>query len=386
MAIEGVILDVDGTLVASNDAHAQAWVEAFSTYGYEIPFEQVRPLIGMGGDQVIPRLVSALNDQEGEGKQIADRRQELIINKFGAELAPTKGARELVEKLQANGLHLIIGSSATEQEMALLLKVAQVEHLIPEVTTSSDAEASKPEPDIVKAALAKAHLQPDRTIMLGDTPYDIEAAGKAGVGVIAFRTGGFSDQQLQGAIAIYDDPADLLLRYDTSPLATTVPTVTTTTSKTMMSDPSTNEFVATLSEPPTSDPVVIASDPAPDTSTLMLSGSSTNESVEESWRSIQAQTTTFFENALSSVTTFFQNNRQLLTTLGWIFLALLGARLLLGALDAFDDIPLVTPILKLIGFVYVVRFAWRYLIRKSDRQELVQMLDRAKAEVFGSKS
>lgn len=218
MALSGVILDVDGTLVLSNDAHAQAWVEAFAAYDYEISFEQVRPLIGMGGDQVIPRLAPELNDKEGIGKQIADRRKELILTKFGSQLSPTKGARALVQKMQNEGLHLVIASSATEQEMEILLKMAQVDDLLHEFTTSSDTEESKPEPDIVEAALSKARLTPDRTVMLGDTPYDVESAAKAGVGVIAFRTGGFSDEQLSGAIAIYDDPADLLAHYERSPL------------------------------------------------------------------------------------------------------------------------------------------------------------------------
>lgn len=219
MPLEGVLLDVDGTLVLSNDAHAQAWVEAFADYGYEIKFEKVRPLIGMGGDQVIPKMVSELNSEEGVGKQISERRKELIINKFSADLVCTNGSRELVEKMKDAGLHLIIASSATSQEMDVLLKIARVEDLIPEHTTSSDAENSKPAPDIVEVALQKADLEADKAVMLADTPYDIESAGKAGVGVIAFRTGGFSDEQLSGAIAIYDDPADLLRQYDQSPLA-----------------------------------------------------------------------------------------------------------------------------------------------------------------------
>lgn len=348
MAIEGIILDVDGTLVLSNDTHAQAWIEAFAAYEYEIPFEQVRPLIGMGGDQVIPRLVAELNSEQGVGKQIADRRKELVVNKFGAEVAPTSGARELVQKMQDDGLHLIVATSATEQEMELLLKVAQVDDLISEFTTSSEAEASKPEPDLVEAALSKANLQADRTVMLGDTPYDIESAGKAGVSVIAFRSGGFSDQQLQGAIAIYDDPADLLRHYETSPLAASVPLDITASSESMM----------------------------PDTSTT--------ESAAEAWRSIQAKTTTFLEKARSYTPAFFKNNRQLLTTLGWILLAFLGTKVLFAGLDAIDDIPLVTPILKLIGLVYVLRFVWRYLIREQNRQELMQALNRAKTELLGN--
>jgi HAD superfamily hydrolase (TIGR01509 family) len=219
MALEGVILDVDGTLVLSNDAHAQAWVEAFADCGYEIPFETVRPMIGMGGDQIIPKLVPGLNNEEGVGKQISSRRKELVLNKYCPQLVAANGSRALVEKMRADGFHLIVASSASSQELEVLLEIARVKDLLPETTSSNDAESSKPAPDIVGAALNKAHLAPDRTVMLGDTPYDIESAGQAGVGVIAFRCGGFSDEQLADAIAIYNDPADLLQHYDQSPLA-----------------------------------------------------------------------------------------------------------------------------------------------------------------------
>ncbi len=221
MAIQGVILDVDGTLVLSNDAHAQAWVEAFAAFGYEVKFEQVRSLIGMGGDQIVPKFAPGLSGKEGKGKEIADRRKELIINKFGSNLAPTSGARQLIEKMREEGLRLFIASSATSEELSVLLKAAQADDLLSqdEATTSSDAENSKPEPDLVEAALSKIGMQPDQVVMVGDTPYDVESARKAGVGVIALRCGGFDDSQLQDAIAIYDDPADLVAHYDHSPLA-----------------------------------------------------------------------------------------------------------------------------------------------------------------------
>jgi HAD superfamily hydrolase (TIGR01509 family) len=222
MALAGAILDVDGTIVLSNDAHANAWVRAFADYGYEVSFDQVRPLVGMGGDRIVPQLAPGLNSEEGAGKKIADRRKALILNEYGDRLSPTKGARDLVKKMQSEGLRLIVASSATTQEMDLLLKVARVNDLLPDFVTSDDAKASKPNPDIVEAALRKAHLSPEQTVMLGDTPYDIESAGKAGVGVIALRSGGFSDRVLEGAIAIYDDPADLLEHYDRSPLGTSL--------------------------------------------------------------------------------------------------------------------------------------------------------------------
>lgn len=221
MALQGVILDVDGTLVLSNDAHAQAWQEAFAAFGYEVKFEQIRPLIGMGGDQIIPKFAPGLSNDEGKGKEISDRRKELIINKFGKNLAPTDGTRELLLKMQAEKLQLFIASSATSEELKILLQAAQVDDILnkDEATTSNDAESSKPAPDIVEAALDKMGMKNNQVIMLGDTPYDIESASKAGVDVIAFRCGGFDDNQLKNAIAIYDDPADLLANYDNSPLA-----------------------------------------------------------------------------------------------------------------------------------------------------------------------
>lgn len=219
MPLQGVILDVDGTLVLSNDAHAQAWVDAFAAYGYDVPFEKVRPLIGMGGDQVIPKMVPGLTKDEGDGKAISEKRKEQIVNVYGSKLQPANGTRQLLLKMKDAGLKLIVASSATGQEMEVLLKAAQVDDLLEETTTSSDAEASKPEPDIVEAALSKLHVQPEQVLMLGDTPYDIQSANAAGVDVIAVRCGGFDDAQLAGAIAIYNDPADLLANYANSPLS-----------------------------------------------------------------------------------------------------------------------------------------------------------------------
>lgn len=219
MTYKGVILDVDGTLVLSNDAHAHAWVEAFAAFGYEVKFEQVRPLIGMGGDQIMPKFAPGA-DESGQG-EISDRRKELVLNKYMPHLSATNGAREMVQKLQSQGKRLVIATSASSQELSALLKVAKVDDLLSQddATSSSDAENSKPAPDIVEAALDKFEMDSDEIVMLGDTPYDIESANKAGVEVIAVRSGGFNDAQLSGAIAIYDDPADLVANYDSSPLA-----------------------------------------------------------------------------------------------------------------------------------------------------------------------
>ncbi|MEH1951826.1 MAG: HAD family hydrolase [Nostoc sp.] len=216
MALEGVILDIDGTLVLSNDAHANTWVEAFAAYDLEVPFETVRPLMGMGGDQLIPKVVPELNGEEGTGKAIAQLRKNLLLDKYIPQITAANGSRNLILKMQKSGLHLVVASSASSEELEIILKIAQVDDLLTEVTTSDDAEASKPAPDIVEAALKKGQMTSEKVVMLGDSPYDIESAGKAGVAVIALRCGGFSDEQLSGAIAIYNDPEDLLQHYDSS--------------------------------------------------------------------------------------------------------------------------------------------------------------------------
>jgi phosphoglycolate phosphatase-like HAD superfamily hydrolase len=357
MMVQGVILDVDGTLVLSNNAQSEAWVEAFSAYGYDISVDQVRPFIGMGGDQVVPRLVPGLNGEEGTGKQIVERRKELIINKLGTDLSPANGARNLVQKMRSDGLKLIIASSATDQEMNLLLNAAQMNDLVSEFTTSSDVEAAKPESDIVEAALSKANLSRDRALMLGDTPYDIASAEKAGVGVIAFRTGGFSDRELQGAIAIYDDPADLLLHYETSPLASddynSFGNNIAAKAESMLSDASSNAETAT-------------------------------DAATQAWQSFQVKANHFLTNATSSIGAFVRNNQSLFGALGWVLLALLGIKVLFTTLDVIDDIPLISPLLKLIGLVYSGWFVWRYLLRAHNRQELAQTIKQAKADLFGS--
>lgn len=216
--IQAVLLDVDGTLVLSNDAHAESWVEACSMHGVEISFDQVRWLIGMGGDKLLPALRADLNKDEGLGKAISEARTKLFLDKYAGKLRPALGARQLVEKIQSVGLETIVASSAKDTELKVLLRAAEVEDLLTKATTSSEVERSKPEPDIVKVALEKLDIAADQVLMLGDTPYDIEAAEKVGVGLIAVRCGGFSDDKLTGAVAIYDNPADLLEHWDESPL------------------------------------------------------------------------------------------------------------------------------------------------------------------------
>jgi HAD superfamily hydrolase (TIGR01509 family) len=217
--LEGVIFDIDGTLVDSNDAHAQSWVDTFAEAGYDVPFDVVRPLIGMGADKLLPKTISIRHDSE-EGKKLIKHRSEIFRKKYLPNLRPLEGSRALVLRVRSDGLKAIVATSAKEEELKSLLEAAEVADLMEEKATASDAKRSKPDPDIVEAAIEESGLSPKKLVMIGDTPYDIEAAARADVRAIAFRSGGWSDEALRGAVELYDGPADLLANYDTSLLGT----------------------------------------------------------------------------------------------------------------------------------------------------------------------
>lgn len=217
-ALQAVLLDIDGTLIDSNDAHARAWVASLAEHGYVVTFEQVRPLIGMGGDKLLPEL-TGLDPESGEAKRIGESRARAFAMELPS-LKPTRGARALLEKLRDIGLELVVATSAQASEVQELLRQAGVADLIEYSSSSDDAESSKPDPDIVLAALRKARRQAMHSVMIGDTPYDIESARRARVPAIALRCGGWwNDTQLADAVAIHDDPADLLDHFDASVLA-----------------------------------------------------------------------------------------------------------------------------------------------------------------------
>ena len=213
--LQGVIFDIDGTLVDSNDAHAQSWVDTFAQAGYNVPFDVVRPLIGMGADKLLPKTIGIKHDGE-QGKKLLKRRSEIFRKEYLPDLRPLEGSRALVQRVRSDGLKPIVATSAKDEELEGLLRAATVADLMEERATSSDAKRSKPDPDIVDAAIDEAEIEPANLVMIGDTPYDIEAAGRADVRAIAFRSGGWSDEDLRGAVEIYDGPADLLAHYDAS--------------------------------------------------------------------------------------------------------------------------------------------------------------------------
>jgi HAD superfamily hydrolase (TIGR01509 family) len=213
--LQGVIFDIDGTLVDSNDAHAQAWADTFAEAGYNVPFDVVRPLIGMGADKLLPETIGIKHDSK-EGKRLVKRRAEIFRRKYLPRLRPLEGARALVLRVRSDGLKPIVATSAKEEELVGLLKAADVADLMEEKATASDAKRSKPDPDIIQAAIEESGISPNHLVMIGDTPYDIEAAARARLSTIVFRSGGWPDVALKGAAEIYDGPADLLAHYDSS--------------------------------------------------------------------------------------------------------------------------------------------------------------------------
>ena len=216
-ALKAVLFDVDGTLVDSNDAHAHAWVKAFAESGVTVEFRHVRRCIGMGGDKLMPE-VSGLKEDSPLGSTIAKRRGEIFTTEFLPKIQPFKDSGRLVAAQKDLGLTVVAASSAQEDELKALLKIAGADAVMDAATSSDDADESKPAPDIIQAALKRAKAAPREAIMIGDTPYDVEAAQRAGVAIIAFRSGGWRDADLAGAIAIYDGPWDLLEQLDESPL------------------------------------------------------------------------------------------------------------------------------------------------------------------------
>lgn len=207
--VSTVLFDVDGTLIDSNAAHADTWTQALREHGIPCDVADIRPLVGMGSDKLLPRIAHLEEDSE-EGRSIGQRKKALFAERL-PHLSATPGARPLIAYLRQLNKALVVATSAGEEEMAALLRQAGVIDLMPLRISKDDAAESKPDPDIVQAALDRVHASATRSIMIGDTPFDIEAAHRAGVAAIALRCGGYwSDADLQGALVILDDPAALL--------------------------------------------------------------------------------------------------------------------------------------------------------------------------------
>ena len=211
-----MIFDVDGTLVDSVDEHASAWQDAFRDFGHDIAHDVIRAQIGKGGDQLLPVFLTE-PELEAQGEALQSHRADILKQRYLSRIGAFPQVRALFQRLRDEGIRTVLASSAKSDELQHYKKVADIGDLVDAETSSDDAEKSKPHPDIFEAALGRLPgLSRDDVMVVGDTPYDAEAAAKAGLRTIGVLCGGFAERDLRaaGCVSIYRDPADLLARFE----------------------------------------------------------------------------------------------------------------------------------------------------------------------------
>ena len=208
--IGGVLFDVDGTLIDSNDLHAACWLEAFRHFGIVVPYDDIRFQVGKGGDNLIPSLLPP-ELVERLQQDIESFRSDLFKRDYLPKARPFAGASDLLRHLHDEGVGLVLATSSKQEELDTHIEKLGCRHLLTATVSRDDVEHSKPCPDVFEAALAKAEApEGSKVVVVGDTPWDIEAAGRLGIPAIGVLSGGFLEDELAGAAAIYDGPQHLL--------------------------------------------------------------------------------------------------------------------------------------------------------------------------------
>jgi HAD superfamily hydrolase (TIGR01509 family) len=215
--VKAVLFDIDGTLVDSNYLHIDAWDRALTEVGHPVNTWRIHRAIGMDSGKLLEALL------EDDVEALGDRAKEAhtrLYEAAGDRLRSFGQAQELLRTLAERGYEVVLATSAPENELQMLRRTLDVEDAIATLTSAEDVAEAKPSPDIVQVALQKAGVAPDEAIFVGDTVWDVEAAGRAGVATIGLRSGGVSEGELRdaGAVAVYDDAAHLLAELDSSPL------------------------------------------------------------------------------------------------------------------------------------------------------------------------
>jgi HAD superfamily hydrolase (TIGR01509 family) len=220
MGLKAVLLDIDGTLLDSNSFHAESWVRTLQHFGYNATFDAVVKQIGKGGEYLLPNFVppDKLRSQE---KEINAFRKSLFHREYIDRIVPFADARRLLELMRKQHLRIAVATSSEKDDLEVFKTLLKIHDLVEEEATSDDAEKPKPEPDIFQAALNFLGGAPSEALALGDTPWDVEAAGKAGISTVAVQSGGWRKEQLRdaGAIAVYADVADIVRNFEQSPFA-----------------------------------------------------------------------------------------------------------------------------------------------------------------------
>ena len=213
MKSKGILFDIDGTLVDSNEAHARCWLEAFAHFGKELPYDVVRHQIGKGGDLLVPDLLNA-REMRRFGEKLKKYRSTRYREEYMPHVRPFPRVRERFEELRRVGFRLALASSSDEEEVEYYTQLLGVGDLIEGSTSKGDAELSKPSPEIFRAALERAGSDPERTIAVGDTPYDVLAAHRIPLPVAAVLSGGFERPLLAKAELLFAGVEDLVREID----------------------------------------------------------------------------------------------------------------------------------------------------------------------------
>ena len=216
--MKAAIFDVDGTLVDSVDLHAKAWQKAFAHFGHDVPLDGIRSQIGKGGDQLMPVFLSE-KELKSEEKDLEKYRGKLFREEYLPKVKGFPQVRELFQRLLDDGWKLGLASSAKGKDLESYKRIADIGDLLDAETSSDDAEKSKPHPDIFQAAMKRlGEIAPKDCIVVGDSPYDAQAAAKAGIRSVGFLCGGFPDSDLRksGYEVLYAGAAELLANYEQS--------------------------------------------------------------------------------------------------------------------------------------------------------------------------
>lgn len=220
MLLKAIFFDIDGTLVDSNDMHVLAWEESFASLGFHFDRVTIHNQIGKGTDMLVPALIPDVDDETQAA--LGKAHSTAFKGKFLSQVEPFPGAHDLLARVHGSGRQVVLASSASADELEHYLDLLDARSIVGASTSADDVEHTKPAPDIFATALKKvAPLSADQVIVVGDTPYDIEAAANCRIATVALRSGKFSDYALSraGAVGLYDNVAALLREFDSSPLA-----------------------------------------------------------------------------------------------------------------------------------------------------------------------
>jgi HAD superfamily hydrolase (TIGR01509 family) len=215
----GVLFDVDGTLVDTNYLHTVSWWEATRQSGYRVPMARIHRAIGMGSDKLLDHLIGPERDRDhDETMRVAHL---TLYQTYWERLCPLPGAADLLRACADRGLRVVLASSATKPELAALRRALDADEVIHTATSASDADASKPDPDILEVALRQSGLTVEHAVLIGDSVWDVLAANRVGLPCIGVLCGGTSGAELRaaGAVETYEDPADLRERLESSAIA-----------------------------------------------------------------------------------------------------------------------------------------------------------------------